>query len=333
MTTPDFVAGLPTAARRQAVRAAERDRLTTAVTAARAERTAAAESRQKLTQALERARTEARKRHTHNPLFPPSAQREQHLDDLRERIDALQREQTHANALHDAAEVAEASAALELAWLDRPCPEDGQPQPEAPALAALLWRPAEADAAVSAPGYTVTVFSHGPGDPWRAGEPVRVQRHGARSIMSAWVRTPGAYVLRDAYGRLYVATSTARLELVPTDLAPPHTEGDVLRAALAAYGFPAYADGEGGISWLAVPLNPHSSEADTYEDPHFRIASREDADRPASAHDEPWSAGLHGADGDFLTLLDAVPPGTSLAEDCAHIARAVAEYASRRPRD
>ncbi|MFI9206484.1 hypothetical protein, partial [Streptomyces sp. NPDC053048] len=104
------------------------------------------------------------------------------------------------------------------------------------------------------------------------------------------------------------------------------TEADVLRGALSTYGLTAYDGGEGGVSWLVVPFNPHTTEESARLEPHFLISSGEDARRPLSQHDEPWGASLYDGLGDYVETLHAAPEGSSLAEDSAHCARAIAEY-------
>ncbi|WP_141747660.1 hypothetical protein [Streptomyces nanshensis] len=170
-------------------------------------------------------------------------------------------------------------------------------------------------------------MSRGPATPWKKCDPITVPRPRARSIVSAWTRERQAHALQDRDGRLFLALPAVQLELAPCKVAPP-TEGKALRAALAAgYGFPAYDDGEGGFSWLAVPLDPNRSWTGTYEALHFRVSSGERADRPASEHPAVWGASLYDAEADYVTTLASAPEGSTLAEDCAHVARAIAQYA------
>lgn len=104
------------------------------------------------------------------------------------------------------------------------------------------------------------------------------------------------------------------------------TEADVLRGALSMHGLTAYSGGEGGVSWLVVPFNRHTSEDFARLEPHFLISSGEDAHRPMAQHDEPWSAALYDGLGDYVDTVDGAPAGMSLAEDSAHCARVIAEY-------
>lgn len=141
--------------------------------------------------------------------------------------------------------------------------------------------------------------------------------------------------LSDHYGIRHVrylaqtAMKNAR-RTVAEEVAPVLTEGDVLRAALGALGYSVYADEERGFTWLVVPLDPDTAEADMYDGLHFRISSGERADRPATEHDEPWGAGLHNSEADHILTLDAAPDGLTLAEESAHCARAIAQYAASR---
>lgn len=75
------------------------------------------------------------------------------------------------------------------------------------------------------------------------------------------------------------------------------------------------------------PLDPDATAADTYAGLHFRIASGEVCDRPASAHDEPRGLSVYDAGGNFVTILGPAPGGATLAQGCAHAARSVAQYA------
>jgi hypothetical protein len=321
MTTPGHLAGLSTRPRRDAQRSNERWRLLETLAAATELRDSTRKALNHLRGKYENACRQAAERDALRPLYPPTvamASSPTHLDGLR-------RELPHATALGAAAQVAFESAQLELAWFERDAtvPDTG-----------AGWHAAElvrklTDDLVTAPGYTVTMLRpdwRARGGPWLSDEPQTVKRSRARSLLGAWMSAPHAWALNDVDGRLYITTPSMRLELVPTDIAPPPTEGDVLRAALDAYGFPAYDDEERGFTWLAVPLDPATPEHETYQRPHFRISSGEHADRPASAHDEPWGVSLYDEDGDHVTMLGGAPDGATLAEECAHVARTIAEF-------
>lgn len=326
MTTPDHLAHLTTAAQAKTVYTTTRARLEDAVRRTAAERDAARTGLMDVNNHLDAARTALAKLDRDAHLYPHADERDAERAALAAQIGHLTQCKPSFYALHGAATVAHKSAALELAWLDRP---DSRSEIPADTTATLLWHRSEI-ATVTAPasGYTVSTYSASrPGQPWRESQLGTVRRSRARSVAQNWIGEPGAYVLADRYGRLYVACANWRLEMTPTDMAPPHTEGAALQAALSVYGFPAYNDGEGGFTWLSVPLDRDASEEETYMGLHFRIASGEDADRPASAHDEPWGLSVYDADGDFVTTLDPAPAGSSLAQDCAHAARSVAEYA------
>ncbi|WP_030372387.1 hypothetical protein [Streptomyces rimosus] len=322
MTTPQYLAHLPTHARSQALRALERTRLNDAIAAACKERRTAKNTVQRLNEAIDRARTEAGKLIASRWLFPPSPEADARRAQLAAECVQLAREHRDASALSAAAEVVYESARLERAWLDRPDPRtDGPIQMLATPLP--HFSPKE----VTAPGYTVIVLHPDPHSfPalfWREFHNGTVNRSRARAMLMRWSEREQSYVLRDPHGRLYVAAPGVRLELTPTDIAPPHTDGDALRAALAAYGFPAYRDSAGGQTWLVVPLDRSTPEADMYEVPHFRIISDEQVDRPASQHVERWSASAYDGDGECIDVLDPAPVGSTLAEDCAYVARAI----------
>ncbi|MFD0437202.1 hypothetical protein [Streptomyces chartreusis] len=276
-------------------------------------------------QALERHRARQDKQAKYSACYPPAEGKETEHAELAEALVGLEREHQHASALLAAALIVHESVTRERAWLERPAIGAGEPMP-----AALVFPFAKK--IVDASGYTITVLkpdSDGPDPFWRETYHGTVSRTRARSILTAWSRQQQPYVLRDPHGRLYVAAPGLRIELVPTDIALPHSEGDALRAALAVYGFTAYDGGEGGFTSLAVSLTQEASEEETYEGPHFLISSGEHADRPASQHDEVWGASLYDEQGEYVTTLDGAPAGSTLAEDCARIAGAVAEFARR----
>ncbi|MFF6979442.1 hypothetical protein ACFZAV_17220 [Streptomyces sp. NPDC008343] len=278
-----------------------------------------------LDQALDRNRAQQDKHATYNACYPPAKEREDERAELTEARVGFEREHQYASALLAAALIVHESVTRERAWLERPAIATGDPMP-----VALLFPFAKKF--VDAPGYTITVLrpdSDSPDPFWREMYQSTVSRTRSRSILTAWSRQQQTYVLRDAHGRFYVAAPDLRIELVPTDIALQHSEGDALRAALAVYGFTAYDGGEGGFTSLAVSLTQEASEEETYEGPHFLISSGEHADRLASQHDELWGASLYDEQGEYVTTLDGAPSGATLAEDCAYIVAAVAEVARR----
>ncbi|MGA5411521.1 hypothetical protein ACPCSC_30240 [Streptomyces lavendulocolor] len=327
MTSPEHLAHLSTSARSRVLRMLKRTRLNDAIEVTGEERTAARKGLHSLNHAIDRARVEQSKLDADSRLFPPSAETDEARAKLGEHRTWLAEEHRYASALAAAADIVHASVRLERAWLDRP---DARRDGNGYMLAALL-QPFQGRV-VNAPGYKVVVFHPDPHSPtllWREIHDGTVNRSRARSMLTKWSEREQTYVLRDPHGRLYVTAPMVRLELTPTDIAPPHTEGDALRAALAAYGFQAYDDGEGGHTWLVVPLDRDASEDEMFEGPHFRINSSEHVDRPASQHDERWSASFFdgiGQGGEYITTLDPAPTGSTLAEDCAYIARAIADF-------
>lgn len=324
MSTPNYFAGLPTAPRRQALRIIERARLADAVEHTSEEQAAARKDVHRLNHAIDASRAEREKLHSYSLMYPPSKDIDTQRAHLAKEHAQLTREHRHAAALRAAADIVHKSAVLERAWSKRPNPTntDGR------LFANMLFPPVSRF--VSAPGYTVTVLHPYPNVQhcqfWRELHHTTVKRSRARSILDTWAELDQAYILRDPHGRFYVATPTQRLELVPTDIAPPQTEGDALRAALAVYDFPAYDDAEGGTTWLSVPLERYVSHEETHDGPHFRISSGKHAARIASQHGERWGASLHDENGEYVTTLDGSPGGSTLAEDCAHTARAIAEF-------
>ncbi|TLQ39206.1 hypothetical protein [Streptomyces marianii] len=93
------------------------------------------------------------------------------------------------------------------------------------------------------------------------------------------------------------------------------TEADVMSAALGAHGYPAYPYGEGGVTALAVPLNPTVSGDDVLCHPHVLIASGESADRPVAEHDAPWAASLYEPGHEFVDVVYTGDPVHGIAED------------------
>lgn len=233
--------------------------------------------------------------------------------------DGLSAPHRFALARMAAAHVLHHSVQMELNWIRHHERVDGQPRPTTGHRVEDLT-----NEVLTAPGYTVNTFRAGvcSGRP-RGSETVRRAR--ARSMLRAWSRHQGATIHRDDDGRLFVDTDWQRQEFVPTALAPPHTEGDVLRAALKTYGLPAYDEGESGVSWLVVPLGPNVDEKNSDRGLHYRVASGgEHADRPASQHGAQWTAGLY--DGfHFVNDLPMAPGAYDFPQDCAFTARGIAD--------
>ncbi|MDH6189168.1 hypothetical protein M2168_002200 [Streptomyces sp. CZ24] len=107
------------------------------------------------------------------------------------------------------------------------------------------------------------------------------------------------------------------------------TEGDVLITALAKLGRHAYPGGEGGVTFVILAAAPDAPNDPTfpYDRPHVLLYAGEQADRPASRHREPWSAHLHGADGDYVATLNPNFTGRlNAADDATRVAREVDEW-------
>ncbi|MGC4950997.1 hypothetical protein ACLQ2N_33000 [Streptomyces sp. DT224] len=324
MSTPKYVAGLNTWPR-EALIAKERVRLTELVQLAHFDQLKASKIMHGLKQAIDLARAEMDRMNSHSMLFPPSDDMQQLYAQLSDRYGRLIASHQDASAVRDGAVLVHESAVLERAWLRRPA-VDGIP------LAKQVF---STDFIPHSPSYAVTVLLPDPpnargGQFWRQKHHATVKKSLARTILNKWAEQEQAHILRDAHGRYYVATPTHRLELVPTDIARPHSEGDVLRRVLAAYHLQAYADTDGTSSWLAVPLEPHTSHEETYDGPHVRIEAAGRIDRPASQHRAPWVASYFSETGEHARTFDGVPADTPLAEECAYLARAIAEFAAGR---
>ncbi|MFJ5142956.1 hypothetical protein [Streptomyces sp. NPDC088707] len=323
--TPNDFAHLPTSARTSALRTMESTRVNLAIEVSSKDRAEARAVMHRLNLDIDRARTAVAKLDARSVLYPPSPDAAEERTQLTEDLKRCTPEHRYASAWSAAADVAHESAKLERAWLDRPDVSNDQ---RVRMLASPLESCSQRD--VTAPGYTVTVLHSDPHSPtllWREMHHGVVTRSRVRSMLSKWFEREQTHVLRDPHGRLYVAAPGLRMELIPTDIAPPQTGGDVLRAALAAYGFTSYQDSEGGHTWLVVPLDPRITEdSDSEIGIHIRINSDDRVDRPASQH-ERWSAGVHDQDGDYVTTLTPAPDDSTIAEDSAHVARAVDNFA------
>ncbi|MBV1940806.1 hypothetical protein KUF83_30185 [Streptomyces sp. BV286] len=319
MTSPGFLANMRTAVQREA----ERSRLEAARRTADQQLTTARHRLRDANNALDRARAHLSKSDKYLALYPPGTERQEDREHQAQQLPKLVRRSGYAAALAAAAAVVSESAHLELAWQDRPV----RKEPGA-ALADVVGD--RLDTVVNAPGYRVTV--HPQGDVlWSKTERGLVRRSRARSIVSAWFTNPHARVLQDVEGRLFIVQLLSVIELVPTDIAPPRTEADALRAALATYGFPAVQDGEGGMTWLSAPLNPLTPEDDVHSGLHYRVNAGEQVDRVASAHAERFSVALYDEESDYVDSFYGSRDGMALAEACAHTARAIAEDSAQHP--
>ncbi|MFS0691883.1 hypothetical protein [Streptomyces nitrosporeus] len=111
------------------------------------------------------------------------------------------------------------------------------------------------------------------------------------------------------------------------------TEGELLRAALAAVGRYAFPGSEGGMTFLIMAARPGAPDDENaaYDGLHVLMYAGERADRPASEHREPWSAHLHDAAGDYLTtLVDGAPGDLDAAADAIRCAREVTDKLAQR---
>ncbi|MCT9075264.1 hypothetical protein [Streptomyces fulvoviolaceus] len=108
---------------------------------------------------------------------------------------------------------------------------------------------------------------------------------------------------------------------------PAPTEGDVLHAALGAYGVPSSPMWECGITYRVIPLDTTANGEDVHTGPRLFVQSGESADRPIDAHEEPWTVTLHNADGEQIRTLyngSHVPGG--IAEESADCAKFAASW-------
>ncbi|MET7563778.1 hypothetical protein ABZS95_26790 [Streptomyces sp. NPDC005479] len=107
------------------------------------------------------------------------------------------------------------------------------------------------------------------------------------------------------------------------------TEGDLLRAELAALGRHAFLGGDGGVTYLITAVDPAApaDESAACNVPHVLMYAGEQADRPAAEHREPWSAHLHGAEGDYVaTIFDGSRAPLDAAADAVLCAREVTAW-------
>ncbi|HWU08344.1 MAG TPA: hypothetical protein VN520_18510 [Streptomyces sp.] len=113
----------------------------------------------------------------------------------------------------------------------------------------------------------------------------------------------------------------------------PPTEGELLRAALAAVGRYAFPGTEGGMTFLIMAARPGApdDEEAAYDGPHVLMYAGERAERPATEHREPWSAHLHDVTGDYLTtLVDGAPGDIDAVADAVRCAREVTDKLAHR---
>lgn len=164
---------------------------------------------------------------------------------------------------------------------------------------------------------------------WITAEPETWTREYATNIVLHWVKALGAWVLADATGALFIATADRVIELAPIREAAP-TEGDVLEAALNAYGLISHADGMGGKTCRVMPVDHRAPDEETYRRPHLLIYAGERADRPVREYAEPWSVHLHDENGEYVDQVYVAAKGLECVEASAACAKAIATWTERR---
>jgi hypothetical protein len=113
------------------------------------------------------------------------------------------------------------------------------------------------------------------------------------------------------------------------------TEGDLLIAELARRGRRAYLGGDRGVTFLIMTADPDASddEGSAYTSAHLLIYAGEHADRPAAEHNEPWSAHLHDAEGNYVdTLFEGSGTPLDAETDAALFATQVCDWLDDRRR-
>ncbi|GAB2883359.1 hypothetical protein GCM10027074_59900 [Streptomyces deserti] len=183
---------------------------------------------------------------------------------------------------------------------------------------------APANPVAHAVNYTAAYASSHDGD--EVEHPASLSADRVEFILGQWQKVPYARILLDASCTYTVALPGSYIELRPVD-EPAPTEGDVLHAALSAYGVPSYPMWECGITYRVIPLDIAATGDDVHTGPRLFVKSDESADRPVDAHDEPWTITLHDADGDLIETLYSrshVPGG--IAEESADCAKFVASW-------
>jgi outer membrane murein-binding lipoprotein Lpp len=290
---------------------------------------AAAAERQAATHAANRARglldnqtAVLREHQAILPMLPPDPRRDERIAGDAAMVDDLRRAHLDARALAAAATVVEDALTMEVDWcrqrllnLHRPAGiHHGQAEPVT----------GRAEEFVIATGYNVTLWR----DDVEKGTRHLPQRK-AVGLVNAWQRT-GVPVLRDAAGGLFIASGQQAIELRPVTNLAARNEGRPMLAALGVYGWRAFSDRCDGRSFLALPLDPATPEAEAYAGPYLTIQSGEHATRPVQDHDEPWTLTPFDADGASGEPLYIGDPALSLAADSAACARAVVEFAAPR---
>ncbi|MEU9168578.1 hypothetical protein AB0D34_12405 [Streptomyces sp. NPDC048420] len=183
---------------------------------------------------------------------------------------------------------------------------------------------APANPVAHAVNYTATYSTSHDGAPIE--HPAALSADRVEFVLSMWQKVPQARILVDPSSTYTVAMPGSYIELRPVD-EPAPTEGDVLHAALGAYGLPSYPMWECGITYRVIPLDIAAAGEAVHTGPRLFVTSDEHADRPIDAHDEPWTITLHNANGDLINTLysgSRLPGG--VAEESAHCAKFAASW-------
>lgn len=163
-------------------------------------------------------------------------------------------------------------------------------------------------------------------DGWKRGHPVLLSADRVEFVLGTWATVPQASILLDASGTYTVAMPDSFIELCPI-AEPAPTAGDVLHAALGAYGLPSYPMSECGITYRVIPLDITARGEAVHAGPRLFVMSDEHATRSIEDHDKPWTITLHDAVGDEISTLYIGPhsPG-GIAEESADCGKFAASW-------
>ncbi|MFE1270591.1 hypothetical protein [Streptomyces sp. NPDC058758] len=161
---------------------------------------------------------------------------------------------------------------------------------------------------------------------WRVTRPGPWPREFVEQVVYNWAKADGAWILSDYAGVVFIATPDRVIELWPVREAP--NEGDVLDAALSAYGLRSHPDDFDGVTFRVMAADPAITD-DVSSRPHLLMYAGELANRPVREHTEPWSVHLHDETGEYVEQIYAAPAELGCAEQSAACARAVAAWMAR----